>query len=69
MDIRNIDLDYWNDVDMTDLLTEYAESHDAKDVFLFSYTAVFVPEGNPHWFMVGNTSEYQGNDAPEGALQ
>ena len=69
MDIRDVDLDYWSDVDMTDLLTEYAESHDAKDVFLFSYTAVFVPEGDPHWFMAGNTGEYEGTDAPEGALQ
>ena len=41
----------------------------AKDVFLISYSAVFVPAGEPHWFMAGNTAEYEGGGAPAGALQ
>lgn len=69
MDIQYVDLDLWNEADITDLLTEYKESRGAEDVFLFNYSAVFVPEGEPHWFMAGNTGEYEGTDAPEGALQ
>ncbi|MBD5162314.1 MAG: M56 family metallopeptidase [Oscillibacter sp.] len=69
MDIQYVDLDLWNEVDITELLEEYAESRGAEDVFLFNYSAVFVPEGDPHWFMAGNTGEYEGDDAPEGALQ
>ena len=69
MDIQNVDTHYWDDVDMTEFLTEYREARGAQDVFIFNYTAVFVPEGDPHWFMAGNTGEYEGTDAPEGALQ
>ena len=69
MDIRDVDLHYWDEVDMTELLTEYKESANAQDVFLFNYSAVFVPEGDPDWFIAGNTGDYTGTDAPEGALQ
>jgi len=69
LDIRDVDLHYWEEVDMSEYLTEYKESHNAQDVFLFNYSAVFVPEGNSNWFMAGSTAEYEGDDAPEGAFQ
>ena len=69
MDIRDVDLHYWDEVNMTEFLAEYAASHDAQDVFLFNYSAVFVPEGDPNRFIAGNTDDYEGTDAPEGAFQ
>lgn len=39
--------------------------------FYFSYTTVFVPENDraKNWLMAGNTSNYEGRDAPSGALE
>ena len=63
MDVRDIAIE---EERPQELMPEYPG---AKDVFLFDYSAVFVPEGDPNWFIAGNTADYEGDDAPEGALQ
>ena len=58
-------------------LEDMPEAWFPKDItqyphFAFCYDTIFVPEGSDglHWFMAGNTGEYEGPDpeAPEGAL-
>lgn len=41
----------------------------ATDHFYFNYKTIFVRENEETtWLLVGNTAEYKGDDAPEGAL-
>ena len=42
-----------------------------REAFLIWYSVVFVPENEAarNRSMAGNTMEYEGEDAPEGALQ
>ena len=63
VDVRDVKID---EERSQELLPEYPG---AADVFLFDYSVVFVPSGDPYWFIAGNTGEYAGNDVPEGAYQ
>ena len=62
VDVRDVEID---EERPQEFMPEYPG---AKDVFLIWYSVVFVPDD---WrcHMAGNTAEYEGNDAPEGAYQ
>lgn len=55
---------------LTDSYQHYPEITQARERFLFSYAGIFVPENDLAWLDLqsGNTTEYEGNDAPDGAL-
>ncbi len=49
----------------------YPEEIRDQEAFRFHYSVVFVPETQAalNWSMAGNTANYEGEDAPEGAFQ
>ncbi len=65
LDIRDVRVDTERDREF------YPADLQDRESFLFWYSAVFVPENETalHWSMAGNTGEYEGEDAPENALQ
>lgn len=55
---------------LSDTYANYPEITEGRERFVFSYTGVFVPENDLARLDLwpGNTTEYQGDDAPAGAL-
>jgi beta-lactamase regulating signal transducer with metallopeptidase domain len=49
----------------------YPESLLEKERFYFSYSTIFVPENElaKSWLIAGNTIDYEGDDAPDGAME
>ena len=64
------------DVVSVEVAEEYPPENDPEEIrdqeaFRFYYSVVFVPETQTalNWSMAGNTMNYEGEDAPEGAFQ
>jgi len=60
-------LDELSEEELNNFYPAYTAGHER---FAFSCRTVFVPENQAaeHWLMAGNTGEYEGGGAPEGAM-